>query len=33
VRNVNLDKLTVEQDQNYHAGWTFAVNAFVGYEF
>ncbi|HXU82054.1 MAG TPA: hypothetical protein VN914_11695, partial [Polyangia bacterium] len=33
VHNVNLDKLTVEQDQNYHADWTFAVNAFVGYEF
>jgi hypothetical protein len=33
VHNVNLDNLTVEQDQNYHANWTFAVNAFVGYEF
>ena len=33
VRNVNLDNLTVEQDQNYHANWTFAVNAFLGYEF
>jgi hypothetical protein len=33
VHNVDLQKLTVEQDQNYHADWTFAVNAFVGYEF
>jgi hypothetical protein len=33
VRDVDLEKLTIEQDQNYHADWTFAVNAFVGYEF
>jgi hypothetical protein len=33
VSNVDLNKLTVQQDQNYHADWTFAVNAFVGYEF
>jgi hypothetical protein len=30
---VNLQNLTVEQDQNYHADWTFAVNVFLGYEF
>jgi hypothetical protein len=33
IHSVNLDNLTVQQDQNYHADWTFAVNAFVGYEF
>lgn len=33
VHNVNLEALTLEQDQNFHAQWTFAVNAFVGYEF
>lgn len=33
VHNVNIEQLTLEQDQNYHANWTFAVNAFVGYEF
>jgi hypothetical protein len=33
IHSVNLDNLTVQQDQNYHADWTFAVNVFVGYEF
>ena len=33
LTNVNLQTLTVQQDQNYHSKWTFAVNAFVGYEF
>lgn len=33
VNNVNLDALTLQQDQNYHANWTFALNASVGYEF
>jgi hypothetical protein len=33
VNNVNLANLTLQQDQNYHANWTFAINAFVGYEF
>lgn len=33
VNNVNLEALTLEQDQSFHAQWTFAVNAFVGYEF
>jgi hypothetical protein len=33
VHDVDLTNLTVRQDQNYHANWTFALNAFVGYEF
>jgi hypothetical protein len=33
VHNVDLSTLTLEQDQNYHANWTFALNAFFGYEF
>jgi hypothetical protein len=33
VHNVDLTTLTLQQDQNYHAEWTFAVNAFLGYEF
>jgi hypothetical protein len=33
VHNVDLSTLTLQQDQNYHADWTFAVNAFLGYEF
>jgi hypothetical protein len=33
VTKVDLTTLTLEQDQNFHANWTFAVNAFVGYEF
>jgi hypothetical protein len=33
VHDVDLTNLTVHQDQNYHANWTFALNAFVGYEF
>ena len=36
--NPNLAKmkyqnLTLQQDQNFHASWTLALNAFVGYEF
>jgi len=33
VHDVDLTNLTVKQDQNYHANWTFALNAFVGWEF
>jgi hypothetical protein len=33
VNHVNLSAMTLEQDQNFHANWTFAINAFVGYEF
>jgi hypothetical protein len=33
VHDVDLTNLTVRQDQNYHANWTFAFSAFVGYEF
>jgi hypothetical protein len=33
VHDVDLTNLTLHQDQNYHANWTFALNAFVGYEF
>lgn len=33
VTNINLQTATVEQDQRYHANWTFAFSAYVGYEF
>jgi hypothetical protein len=33
VNNVDIQRLTLEQDQNYHANWTFALSAYVGYEF
>jgi hypothetical protein len=33
VNNVDIESLTLQQDQNYHANWTFALNVFVGYEF
>lgn len=33
LSNVNLTKLTIEQDQNFHANWTFALSAYLGYEF
>jgi hypothetical protein len=33
VANVDLNNLTVTQDQNIHSNWTFAVGAYLGYEF
>lgn len=33
LSNVDLATLTLEQDQNYHSRWTFALSAIVGYEF
>ncbi|MDX2022091.1 MAG: hypothetical protein SF187_17775 [Deltaproteobacteria bacterium] len=33
VTNINLDTATVEQDQRYHANWTFAFSIYAGYEF
>jgi hypothetical protein len=33
VTDVDLTNLTVSQDQNVHANWTFAVGAYLGYEF
>ena len=33
VTNIDLRTATVEQDQRFHANWTFAFSAYVGYEF
>lgn len=33
VANVDLENLVVTQDQNVHSNWTFAVGAYLGYEF
>lgn len=33
LNNVNLQELTLEQDQNFHSKWTFGLSAYVGYEF
>ncbi len=33
VTNINLENATVQQDQRYHANWTFAFTTYVGYEF
>lgn len=33
VTNIDLQTLTVEQDQRYHANWTFAFSTYLGYEF
>ena len=33
VTNIDLQTATVEQDQRYHANWTFAFSTYLGYEF
>jgi len=33
VSDVNVEELTVRQDQNVHANWTFALTAYLGLEF
>lgn len=33
ITNVDLDNLRMEQDQNFHSEWTFALNLYAGYEF
>lgn len=33
VSNIDLETATVQQDQRYHANWTFAFSTYVGYEF
>lgn len=33
VTNVDINALKLEQDQNYHSEWTFALNVYAGYEF
>ncbi|MBI4511595.1 MAG: hypothetical protein HY698_18315 [Deltaproteobacteria bacterium] len=33
LTNVDIDRLKIEQDQNFHSEWTFALNLYAGYEF
>ncbi len=33
LSNIDLQTLSLQQDQTFHSNWTFSVNVFVGYEF